>query len=479
MAADEIERFRREIVERTGDARAGREPHRPGTAARGHEHGRQARPARRPTSAASSPSRCSPKAGTPTPSRTSSACAPSARSFCASRSSAARLRRQSYDLNEDRPLQRRIRRRPRHPVRLHRQAGGRAAAAAARDRPGQGRAAGARRAGNPLSARRRLPRRTARGAADRRVQRRLRAGAHARPGRRHRDAQLRHHRRARGPEPRAHRRRAPIDGASSTSPRTWFYTKWRDARRRTASSTCSGSSSASRSSGSTPASSARAAPIRRSSCTGAGRHGLQADHRRRSPARSSASGRSRPCSTPTTPPAPPRTSASTPRGPIAGRPDSRRCHINWVVLDSDWEAEFCRVAESHPRVRAYVKNHNLGLEVPYRYGSEMRKYLPDFIVLVDDGHGDDDLLHLIVEIKGYRREDAKEKKSTMDTYWVPGVNNLRHVRPLGVRRVHRGLPDRGRLQGQGRKRVQQDDQHLFPGDLRRCQRPPSKPTRFP
>jgi type III restriction enzyme len=104
--------------------------------------------------------------------------------------------------------------------------------------------------------------------------------------------------------------------------------------------------------------------------------------------------------------------------------DARRCHINWVVLDSDWEAEFCRVAEVHPRVRSYVKNHNLGLEVPYRYGSEMRRYLPDFIVRVDDGHGDDDLLNLIVEIKGYRREDAKEKKSTMGTYWVPGVNHL-------------------------------------------------------
>ena len=102
---------------------------------------------------------------------------------------------------------------------------------------------------------------------------------------------------------------------------------------------------------------------------------------------------------------------------------SKSCHINWVVLDSDWEGEFCRVAESHPKVRAYVKNHNLGLEVPYRYGSETRKYLPDFIVLVDDGN-DDDLLHLVVEIKGYRREDAKEKKSTMETYWVPGVNNL-------------------------------------------------------
>ena len=95
-----------------------------------------------------------------------------------------------------------------------------------------------------------------------------------------------------------------------------------------------------------------------------------------------------------------------------------------MVLDSDWEAELCRVAESHPRVRAYVKNHNLGVEVPYRYGSETRKYLPDFIVLVDDGHGENDLLHLIVEIKGYRREDAKEKKATMETYWVPGVNHL-------------------------------------------------------
>jgi len=80
------------------------------------------------------------------------------------------------------------------------------------------------------------------------------------------------------------------------------------------------------------------------------------------------------------------------------------------------------VAESHPQVKAYVKNHNLGLEVPYCYGSETRTYLPDFIVLVDDGH--DDPLRLIVEIKGYRREDAKIKKETMETYWVPGVNNL-------------------------------------------------------
>ncbi len=104
--------------------------------------------------------------------------------------------------------------------------------------------------------------------------------------------------------------------------------------------------------------------------------------------------------------------------------DPRKCHLNWVILDSDWEAEFCRVVEDHPKVKAYVKNHNLGLEVPYRYGGENRRYYPDFIVLVDDGNGDEDLLHLVVEIKGFRRENAKDKKEAMENYWIPGVNNL-------------------------------------------------------
>jgi type III restriction enzyme len=99
-------------------------------------------------------------------------------------------------------------------------------------------------------------------------------------------------------------------------------------------------------------------------------------------------------------------------------------HVNWVICDSEWEAEFCRVAESHPSVVAYTKNQNMGFEVPYRYGSEMRRYRPDLIVRIDDGRGAEDLLNLIVEVKGYRREDAIEKKSTMDTYWIPGVNNL-------------------------------------------------------
>ena len=102
--------------------------------------------------------------------------------------------------------------------------------------------------------------------------------------------------------------------------------------------------------------------------------------------------------------------------------DARKCHVNWVVCDSDWEAEFCRVAEAHPRVRAYVKNQGLGLEVPYLMGSTPRKYIPDFIVQIDDGQ--EKPLNLIVEIKGFRGEDAKDKANTMRAFWIPGVNNL-------------------------------------------------------
>jgi type III restriction enzyme len=104
------------------------------------------------------------------------------------------------------------------------------------------------------------------------------------------------------------------------------------------------------------------------------------------------------------------------------RTDPRKSHINWVITDSGWEAEFCRIAEAHPRVICYVKNQNLGFEVPYRFGSTTRTYIPDFIVRVDDGRSDP--LNLVVEIKGYRGEDAKAKKETMETCWVPGVNNL-------------------------------------------------------
>jgi type III restriction enzyme len=48
-----------------------------------------------------------------------------------------------------------------------------------------------------------------------------------------------------------------------------------------------------------------------------------------------------------------------------------------------------------------------------------------FIAVIDDGLGPKNPLNLVVEIKGYRGEDAKDKKSTMIDRWVPGVNALK------------------------------------------------------
>jgi len=104
--------------------------------------------------------------------------------------------------------------------------------------------------------------------------------------------------------------------------------------------------------------------------------------------------------------------------------DARRCHINAVVTDSEWEAEFARVAEAHPKVIAYVKNQGLNFEIPYMDGSVPRNYIPDFIVQIDDGRGPVDPLNLIVEVKGYRNENVKLKSETTKVRWIPGVNNL-------------------------------------------------------
>ncbi len=106
------------------------------------------------------------------------------------------------------------------------------------------------------------------------------------------------------------------------------------------------------------------------------------------------------------------------------RTDARKSHLNYVVCDSNWEAEFARVAEGHDKVISYVKNQGLSFDVPYQDGVNSRVYIPDFIVQLDDGGGADDPLNLIVEIKGFRRENVKLKSETMKNQWIPGVNNL-------------------------------------------------------
>jgi type III restriction enzyme len=88
------------------------------------------------------------------------------------------------------------------------------------------------------------------------------------------------------------------------------------------------------------------------------------------------------------------------------------------------------VVEGHPATICYVKNQGLGFEVPWRDGATPRRYLPDFIVRLDDGHGPDDPLNLVVEIKGQKDATTQIKAETMP----PSGNcftSPRHARAIG------------------------------------------------
>jgi len=59
---------------------------------------------------------------------------------------------------------------------------------------------------------------------------------------------------------------------------------------------------------------------------------------------------------------------------------------------------------------------------PLPHGVDCAPLHPDFIVQVDDGKPDP--LNLIVEIKRFRGENAKDKANAMRVYWIPSANNL-------------------------------------------------------
>jgi len=101
-----------------------------------------------------------------------------------------------------------------------------------------------------------------------------------------------------------------------------------------------------------------------------------------------------------------------------------KCHVSHVVADTGaWEQKLAQVLEELPEVRCYVKNHSLGLTIPYTLNGDEHLYYPDFLARVDDGRGPDDLLNLLIEVSGAERRDKAAKVATARTLWVPAVNN--------------------------------------------------------
>jgi type III restriction enzyme len=101
-----------------------------------------------------------------------------------------------------------------------------------------------------------------------------------------------------------------------------------------------------------------------------------------------------------------------------------KCHISHVVADTDsWEQKLAQTLEDMDEVVRYVKNHNLGFIIPYTLNGEEKNYIPDFIACLDDGHGEGNLLNLLIEVTGEKKKDKAAKVATARTLWVPAVNN--------------------------------------------------------
>jgi type III restriction enzyme len=101
-----------------------------------------------------------------------------------------------------------------------------------------------------------------------------------------------------------------------------------------------------------------------------------------------------------------------------------KCHVSHVVGDTEsWEQKMAQALEEMDEVLAYVKNQGLGFMIPYSLAGQQRNYMPDFIVLIDDGRGADDPLNLVLEVSGQRDKEKEAKVTTARTLWVPAVNN--------------------------------------------------------
>lgn len=101
---------------------------------------------------------------------------------------------------------------------------------------------------------------------------------------------------------------------------------------------------------------------------------------------------------------------------------TKKSHINYVVMDSDWEGITAKTLEELKQVQSYVKNQFLGLTIPYVKDGKDKQYFPDFIAQCKGKDGK--IKNLMLEITGMSKEKA-EKKWFVENRWLPAVNAMK------------------------------------------------------
>jgi type III restriction enzyme len=101
---------------------------------------------------------------------------------------------------------------------------------------------------------------------------------------------------------------------------------------------------------------------------------------------------------------------------------TQKSHVNYVVMDSDWEGIAAKTLEELPQVISYVKNQFLGFAIPYVKEGKDKNYFTDFIVQCKGRDGN--IKNLMIEISGFSKDKA-EKKWFVENRWIPAVNALK------------------------------------------------------
>ena len=90
-------------------------------------------------------------------------------------------------------------------------------------------------------------------------------------------------------------------------------------------------------------------------------------------------------------------------------------HINFTVVDSDWEFLEARNIDNQNAIESFVKNDHLGFAILYNHEGIIRKYYPDFVIKFKNGQ------HLILETKGQDTDQDKTKRVFLDD-WCKAIN---------------------------------------------------------
>lgn len=99
-----------------------------------------------------------------------------------------------------------------------------------------------------------------------------------------------------------------------------------------------------------------------------------------------------------------------------------KSHLSYAVADSGWEERVARALDESPRVRAWVKNHKLGFEMPYRHKGIEHDFTPDFLAELRDEAAPGGVEHLVIEVKGLEREQDRSK-DVGALRWIAAVNH--------------------------------------------------------